>query len=92
MNLTPWSGSNFRAAVIRPRLPSPIRSVSARPRFWYFFATEITNRVLRFTSSCIASSSPARTRRAMAISCSGVRSGVRLTSCRYWSRMSWSES
>src|SRR4029077_7914387 len=42
MNFTPWSGSNFRAAVSRPTLPSPIRSVRGRPRFWYFLATEIT--------------------------------------------------
>ena len=50
------------------------------PRFWYFLATEMTNRRLRFTSSCIASSSPARTLRAMATSCWAVRSGVLLTS------------
>ena len=55
MNFTPWSGSNFRAAVIRPTLPSPIRSVRGRPRFWYFLATEMTNRRFRRTSSCIAS-------------------------------------
>ena len=78
--MTPWSGSNFRAAVSSPTFPSPIRSVSAMPRFWYFLATEMTNRRLRFTSSCIASSSPARTRRAMATSCWAVRSGVWLTS------------
>ena len=67
--MTPWSGSNFRAAVSRPTLPSPIRSVSGRPRFWYFLATEMTKRRLRFTSSCMASWSPARTSFAMAISC-----------------------
>ena len=55
MNFTPWSGSNFRAAVSRPTLPSPIRSMSGRPRFWYFLATEMTKRRLRFTSSCSAS-------------------------------------
>ena len=33
MNLTPWSGSNLRAAVSSPTLPSPIRSMSGRPRF-----------------------------------------------------------
>jgi hypothetical protein len=33
MNFTPWSGSNFRAAVSKPTLPSPIRSVRGRPRF-----------------------------------------------------------
>ena len=33
MNFTPWSGSNFRAAVRRPTLPSPIRSMRAMPRF-----------------------------------------------------------
>ena len=80
MNFTPWSGSNFRAAVSSPTLPSPIRSVSGRPRFWYFLATEMTKRRLRFTSSCMASWSPARTRLAMAISCCGVSSGVMLTS------------
>ena len=88
MNLTPWSGSNLRAAVSRPTLPSPIRSVRGNPRFWYFLATEMTKRRLRFTSSCIASWSPARTRRAMAISCCGVSRAVLLTSKRYWSRMS----
>ena len=61
MNFTPWSGSNFRAAVSSPTFPSPIRSMSGRPRFWYFLATEMTKRRLRFTSSCIASWSPART-------------------------------
>jgi hypothetical protein len=50
------------------------------PRFWYFLATEMTKRRFRFTSSCIASSSPARTRRAMAISCWALSSGVWLTS------------
>ena len=60
MNFTPWSGSNFRAAVSRPTLPSPIRSISGSPRFWYFFATEMTKRRLRLTSSCSASWSPAR--------------------------------
>ena len=46
MNLTPRSGSNFRAAVMRPRLPSPIRSTSGTPRFWNFLATDTTNRTL----------------------------------------------
>jgi hypothetical protein len=36
----------------------------------------------------MASWSPARTRRAMAISCCGVSSAVLLTSNKYWSRMS----
>ena len=58
--MTPWSGSNFRAAVSRPTLPSPMRSMSGRPRFWYFLATEMTKRRLRFTSSWSASWSPAR--------------------------------
>src|SRR6266513_1235232 len=88
MNFTPWSGSNFRAAVSNPTFPSPIRSVRGRPRFWYFLATEITKRRLRFTSSCIASWSPARTFRASAISSFWVRRGVFDTSWRYWSRMS----
>src|SRR5207244_2915525 len=88
MNFTPWSGSNFRAAVSSPTFPSPIRAVRGRPRFWYFLATEITKRRLRFTSSCIASWSPARTLRASAISSFWVSSGVLDTSWRYWSRMS----
>src|SRR6185436_6707345 len=92
MNLTPWSGSNFRAAVRSPTFPSPIKSVSGRPRFWYFLATEMTKRRLRFTSSCIASWFPARTSFAMAISCCGVSSADWLTSNRYWSRMSLSAS
>src|SRR5436190_19977508 len=87
MNFTPWSGSNFRAAVSNPTFPSPSRSVRGRPRFWYFLATEITKRRLRFTSSCIASWSPARTFRASAISSFWVRRGVFDTSWRYWSRM-----
>src|SRR2546427_5685397 len=88
MNFTPWSGSNFRAAVSSPTFPSPIRSVRGRPRFWYFLATEITKRRLRLTSSCIASWSPARTFRASAISSFWVRRGVFDTSWRYWSRIS----
>jgi hypothetical protein len=33
MNFTPWSTSNFFAAVTRPTLPSWIRSISETPRF-----------------------------------------------------------
>src|SRR5438034_8715080 len=40
MNFTPWSGSNFRAAVSSPTFPSPIRSVRGSPRFWYFLARD----------------------------------------------------
>src|ERR1043166_4114067 len=92
MNLTPWAGSNFRAAVSRPRFPSPIRSRSGRPRFWDFLATEMTNRRFRVTSSSIAACSPLRTRCATAISSAALSSGARPTSWRYRSRMSRSAS
>ena len=63
MNFTPCSGSNFRAAVTSPTLPSWIRSERETPRFWYFLATLMTKRRLARTSSLTASSSPARARR-----------------------------
>ena len=47
---------------------SPMRSMRGRPRFWYFLATEMTKRRLRFTSSWRASWSPARIFRATSIS------------------------
>ena len=75
MNFTPWSGSNFRAAVSRPTLPSPIRSMRGRPRFWYFLATEMTKRRFRLTSSWSASGSPARIFRASSISSVPLRRG-----------------
>src|SRR5207249_7542417 len=50
MNLMPLVSSNLWAARIRPRLPSLIKSESDTPWFWYFLATETTNRRLERTS------------------------------------------
>ena len=75
MNLTPWSGSNLRAAVSSPTLPSPMRSMRGSPRFWYFLATEMTKRRLRLTSSWSASWSPARIFFARSISSVPLSSG-----------------
>ena len=80
--MTPRSGSNFRAAVMRPTLPSPIRSISGTPRFWNFFATETTKRTLCRASFSCASTSPLNARRASAVSSSILRRGIRLISWR----------
>src|SRR3989475_7153625 len=44
MNLMPLVSSNLCAARIRPRLPSLIKSESDTPWFWYFLATDTTDR------------------------------------------------
>src|SRR5688500_17981819 len=46
MNLKPLVSSNLFAALIKPRLPSLIRSGRLRPWFWYCFATDTTKRRL----------------------------------------------
>src|SRR5256885_13169964 len=46
MNLLPLVSSNLCAPRIRPRLPSLIKSQSDTPCFWYFLATDTTNRRL----------------------------------------------
>ncbi len=92
MNFTPWSGSNFVAAVTSPTLPSWMRSRKDMPRFWYFLATEITNRRFERMRSSRAAGSPACARRAIRSSSAGERSACLLTSCRYRSRapgISW---
>src|ERR1043166_7864427 len=50
MNLIPLVSSNLWAARISPRLPSLMRSERETPWFWYFLATETTNRRLERTS------------------------------------------
>src|SRR5688572_13680112 len=66
MNLTPLVSSNFWAARTRPTLPSQIKSGRLMPRFWYFLATETTNRRFERTSFSSASWSPSRMRPARA--------------------------
>jgi hypothetical protein len=82
MNLTPRSGSNFRAAVIKPRFPSPIRSTSGTPRFWNFLATDTTNRTLWRASFSWAATLPLNAFRASSISSSRLRRGTLLISSR----------
>src|SRR5213080_3599621 len=73
MNLMPLVSSNLWAARIRPRLPSLIKSERETPWFWYFLATETTNRRFERTSLSSATSS------------SRVINGYWLISRRYWS-------
>src|SRR5207249_580753 len=85
MNLIPFVSSNLWAARIRPRLPSLIKSESDTPWFWYFLATDTTNRRLDRTSLSSASGSCCLIRWASATSSSRVISGYWLISRRYWS-------
>src|SRR2546425_525833 len=85
MNLMPLVSSNLCAARIRPRLPSLIKSESDTPWFWYFLATDTTNRRLDRTSLSSASGSCCLIRWASATSSSRVISGYWLISRRYWS-------
>src|SRR5919107_4140433 len=85
MNLIPFVSSNLWAARMRPRLPLLMRSASDTPWFWYFFATDTTNRRLLRTSLSNASSSPTRMRCARLTSSSCGISGYLLISRRYWS-------
>src|SRR3954467_1808994 len=86
MNLTPWSGSNFRTALSSPSLPMATSSERSSPWPWYFFTYEITNRRLAVTSRSAATSSPERARRARRFSSSGsVIIGSFWMSRRYWS-------
>src|SRR3990172_6178152 len=86
MNLIPLVSSNLWAARMSPRLPSLMRSESGTPWFWYFFATDTTNRRLERTSLSSAPSSFARIRLASSASSSRLMSGYWLISLRYWSR------
>src|SRR2546428_10357225 len=85
MNLMPLVSSNLWAARIRPRLPSLIKSESETPWFWYFLATETTNRRFESTSWSSASASLCLTRWAGVTSSSRVINGYWLISRRYWS-------
>src|SRR6267154_1821649 len=85
MNLMPLVSSNLWAARIRPRLPSLIKSESDTPWFWYFLATETTNRRLERTSLSSASASLCLIRCASVTSSSRVINGYWLISRRYWS-------
>src|SRR2546430_11291279 len=85
MNLMPLVSSNLWAARIRPRLPSLIRSERETPWFWYFLATETTNRRLERTSLSSASASLCLIRWASVTSSSRVINGYWLISRRYWS-------
>src|SRR4051812_26448920 len=86
MNLTPWSGSNFRTALSSPSLPMATSSERSSPWPWYFFTYEITKRRLAVTIRSAATSSPERARRASRFSSSGsVIIGSFWISRRYWS-------
>src|SRR5438876_6546766 len=85
MNLMPLVSSNLWAARIRPRLPSLIKSESDTPWFWYFLATETTNRRFERTSLSSASASLCLIRWASVTSSSRVINGYWLISRRYWS-------
>jgi len=83
MNLMPFVSSNLWAARMRPRLPSLMRSARETPWFWYFLATETTNRRLERTSLSSASASLSRIAFASRISSSRGISGYWLISRRY---------
>src|SRR5256885_9001423 len=85
MNLMPLVSSNLWSARIRPRWPSLIKSESETPWFWYFLATETTNRRFERTSSSSASASLCLIRWASVTSSSRVIKGYWLISRRYWS-------
>ncbi len=55
MNLKPRVSSNFSAALMRPRLPSLMRSGRLSPWFWYCLATDTTKRRLAFVNLSNAS-------------------------------------
>ena len=86
MNLKPRVSSNFSAALIRPRLPSLMRSGRLRPWFWYCFATETTKRRFARVSFSSATGSPLRMRCASSTSSSGVTNSSLPISWRYLSR------
>ena len=86
INLKPRVSSNFSAALMRPRLPSLIRSGRERPWFWYCFATETTKRRLAFVSLSKALWSPLRMRCANSTSSSAVSNSSWPISWRYLSR------
>ena len=90
MNLNPLVSSNFSAALIKPRLPSSIRSGSESPWFWYCLATDTTKRKFARTSLSRAAWSPLRILCANSTSCSIVISSSLPISCRYLSRESLS--
>src|SRR2546425_1375546 len=85
MNLMPLVSSNLWAARIRPRLPSLIKSESDAPWFWYFLATETTNRRFERTSLSSASASLCLIRWASVTSSSRVINGYWVITRRYWS-------
>mmetsp|Transcript_10222 Transcript_10222/g.20850 ORF Transcript_10222/g.20850 Transcript_10222/m.20850 type:complete len:216 (+) Transcript_10222:379-1026(+) len=49
----PFDGSNFSAALMRPREPSWMRSCSVKPWFINFLAIDTTRRKLAETRSCL---------------------------------------
>ena len=87
MNLKPFVSSNFLAALIKPKLPSLMRSLRGKLLFWYCLATETTNLKLDFTNFSNARSSPCLIRCASSTSSSGVIIGTLLTSVKYFSKV-----
>ena len=91
MNLNPRVSSNFCAALIRPILPSSIKSVKVSPWCWYCFATDTTKRKLAVTSLFFAlspSGPPFLIFWASSISSSIDINGARPISTRYLSKAS----
>jgi hypothetical protein len=87
MNLKPRVSSKRWAALIKPRLPSLIRSGSERPWFWYCLATETTKRRLAFVKRSSAFWSPCLINVANRTSSSGVMRSTFPISWRYFSRL-----
>ena len=66
----------FSAAIISPKLPSCIKSLSGRPDMWItFFDMVITNFKFACTKRLLASISPFFARFAISLSSAGVRDG-----------------
>jgi hypothetical protein len=85
INLKPRVSSKRRAALIRPKFPSLIKSGKLKPWFWYCLATDTTKRKLARVNLSRALWSPSRILRANTTSSSAVISSSLPISCRYLS-------
>ena len=83
--MKPRVSSKRWAALMRPRLPSLMRSGRLSPWFWYCLATETTKRRFALVSFSNASWSPSLIFRANSTSSSAVISSTLPISCRYLS-------
>src|SRR5215217_8667279 len=82
-NLKPLEGSNFSAALMRPRFPSWIRSRNETPRLRYFLAMETTSLRLASTSLSLDLLHPRAMPLASLISSAWVSNGTLPISARY---------